>query len=500
MTPFLRLFLSLGFCCVLASCDVDRDFVTGDAVQLRFSLDTLSFDTVFTARGSATELFKVYNDAADPVRIDRIAVAGMTGVNFTFNVDGTMGPEARDVVIWGKDSIFVFVEVEVDPTSPEEVSPFIAEDLLVFETGNVQESVVLEAFGQNANYLNGFNRGQFFAPICQDGAFTLPVDLPTVIYGSMIVDSCTLRALAGTRIYFHGGLQRNDALGGNGIFNDGFIFTGSEGRLEFVGTAEAPILLATDRLEEGFQESNGAYRGLILGPGSRGNRLEYTEIRNSIAGITMDSLAEVTLDNTIIANSGGPAISSYQADVTARNSLFHSNFGNTIQFLKGGNLLLEHCTLANYTADETALALLNFTCDEEGENCLAAPMTAVVRNSILGGSRDSELFFADGFEGMEAGFFDVQIRNSVVRTDDDFLASSGGIFADFYGTDCQGCYNLEFSDPLFASVGEDDYQLDSLSVARDLGRFLPDLPNDLAGNPRDTDTPDAGAYEWQPSQ
>jgi hypothetical protein len=496
----IRLLLGSLLCLSLLTCEIDRDFVTGEAVQLRFELDTLSFDTVFTARGSATQLFKVYNDAADPVKIDRITVAGMTGVDFTFNVDGTMGPEARDVVIWGKDSIFVFVEAEVDPTEPEEVSPFIAEDRLVFETGNVEESVVLQAFGQNANYINGFNRGQFFAPICQGGNFTLPVELPTVIYGSMIVDSCTVRALAGTRIYFHGGLQKNEAVGGSGAFNDGFIFTGSAGRLELLGTAEAPVILLTDRLEENFADSRGAYRGLIFGPESRGNRLEYTEIRNAIIGITADSLAEVTLDNTIIANSSGPAISTYQSEVTARNSLFHSNFGNTIQYLKGGSLLLEHCTLANYGVDAAALALSNFNCDEEGENCLAAVMSATVRNSIVAGSRNSELLLLDGFEGSEDGAFQISITNSVVRTDEEFLRSSGGIFADFYGTDCQDCYNLQPRDPLFFDRSDDDYRLDSLSVARNLGRYLPQLPTDLAGNQRDTDTPDAGALEWQPGQ
>lgn len=484
---------------LLAACEVDRDFVTGDAVQLRFELDTLSFDTVFTARGSATRLFKVYNDATDPVMIDRIAVAGETGVDFTFNVDGTMGPVAEDVVIFARDSIYVFVEVEVDPTEPEAVSPFIAEDRLIFTTGNVQEAVVLQAFGQNANYLNGFRRGSFFQPICQDGTFVLPTDLPTVIYGSMFIDSCTVRALAGTRIYFHGGIQRNEVIGGSGIFNDGFIYTLPDGRLELLGTLEDPVILATDRLEEGYASSRGAYRGLIFGPGSRGNRIEHTDIRNSIVGVTADSLAEVRIENTRIVYSSGPAVTGYQSDLTIRNSLFHSNFGNTVQLLKGGNLLMEHTTLANYGVDASALLVQNFACDEATQECLAAPFTGRIRNSIISGSRSGELALADGFEGEQPGFFTLEITHSVVKTDADFLESSGGIFADFYTEYCQGCYNLQPGDPLYVSISADDYHLDSLSVARNLGRFLPELPTDLEGNRRDTDTPDAGALEWQPA-
>ncbi len=496
----MRTILLLGSLLMLCfACEVEREYVTGDAVDLRFSQDTVRFDTVFTARGSATQVFKVYNDAVDPISIDRITVEGETGVDFTFNVDGTMGPEAEDVVIFGKDSIFVFVEVEVDPTEPEELSPFIAEDRLVFETGSVQKRVVLEAFGQNANYLNGFNRGTFFQPICQDGTFTLPTDLPTVIYGSMFVDSCVLRVLAGTRIYFHGGTQRNPDLGGSGAFSDGFIYTLPQGRIELQGTLENPVILATDRLEENYLESTGGYRGLVIGPGSRGNRIEHTEIRNSIVGVTVDSLAEVTLENTIIAYSSGPAVVSYQGDVTARNSLFHSNLSNSVQFVKGGNLTLEHCTLANYGSTQPALSLSNCAPVPDEDYCLQAPLRCRIANSILvGGSPlEVELFDVDERERPET--FDVRIKHSVIRTDQRFLDAQQGLYEDFYTTVCDGCYNLQSGDKVFVSISDDNYHLDSVGVARDLGVYLPELPLDLEGVERDTDMPDAGALEWQPA-
>ncbi len=491
----LSSFAALLLLTVFASCDVETEFLTGEQVALRFSLDTLTFDTVFTARGSATRQLKVYNDKDQPVQIDRIFVEGNTGVNFIFNADGTQGPEARDVVIWGNDSIFIFVEVEVDPTEPTEVSPFIAEDLLVFETGNLRDDIVLLAFGQNANYINEFGRGQFFRITCANGIATLPVDLPTVIYGSMFIDSCIVQALAGTRIYFHGGVQRNAGVGGNGFFNDGFIFTQPNGSLQLLGTAENPVILRTDRLEPEFDEEPAKYRGLILGPGSKDNILEFTQLHNALVGITLDSLAEVTIDNSIIAYSGGPAISAYQSAVTVRNSVFHSNFGNAVQFVKGGTLNMDHTTIANYGVDASSLVLTNFTCDDSGQNCLAAPMVARVRNSIISGSRGSELIFLDIFEGMEPSQFRASIDNSVVRTDQGFLDSQNGLFADFYTAACTGCHNLVFSDPLFQAIEEDDYQLDSLSVARNLANFFPALPNDLLGVERDRMTPDAGAYE-----
>ena len=92
-------------CCLMAgllfsSCDTQMEFVSGNAVNLRFSTDTITFDTVFTDVGSATQIMKIYNDAADPITIDRILVEGRTGVEYNFNVDGFSGPEARDVPIF----------------------------------------------------------------------------------------------------------------------------------------------------------------------------------------------------------------------------------------------------------------------------------------------------------------------------------------------------------------------------------------------------------------
>ncbi len=491
--PFL-LFAAL---IAVSSCDNEVTFVSGNDVNLRFSTDTVMFDTVFAARGSATQIMKVYNDAADPVTIDRVYVEGRTGVDYSFNIDGFSGPEARDVVVWGGDSIFVFVEVLVDPTEPEVTSPFLAEDRLLFETGDNSNDIVLMSFGQNANYVFGFNRGQFSGwPNCNGGTVVLPNDLPTVVFGSMIIDNCTVRAVAGTKIYVHGGVQRNPEIGGNGFFNDGIIFTTESGRLELIGTLEEPIVVSTDRLEERFRDDPAKYRGIVLGAGSRGNLIQHTEILNSIAGVTLDSTAEVTIENSTIAYAGGPAVSAYQAEVNVSNSLFHSNFGNTVQFIKGGRLNMIHTTLASYGVDASALVLTNFTCDEDGDNCIAAPLDATVNNSVVAGSSNAEIGLFDIFRGGEAGTFEVRITNSVVRTDERFLTDEDGLYADFYERICTNCVNYDLEEPLFQDARENDYHLDSLSVARSRGVFLPAFAQDILGNERFADSTDAGAFQF----
>ncbi|MEL6143472.1 MAG: hypothetical protein AAFU67_17870, partial [Bacteroidota bacterium] len=347
---------------ITASCDTETTFVTGEGVNLRFEVDTLRFDTVFTQRGSATLFFKVYNEGGDPIKIDQIEVEGTTGVTFDINVDGIQGPQVGETIIWEDDSIYVFVEVEVDPTAPENISPFIVEDQIIFTTGGREQSVRLEAFGQNANYINDFRRGVPFVLSCNNGTTQWAPGLPYVIYGEMFIDSCALEILAGARVYIHGGVARNEFFG---VFNDGFIFTLPNGSLRVLGTREDPVIIQTDRLEEAFADEPGQYLGLVFGPNSRGNRLEHTQLLHTIQGIFADSLSEVSLSNTTVAYSLGPAIAGRNAEVRAENSLFHSNFGNTIQFIQGGDLTLDHCTLANYGVDASALALQNFECFNE---------------------------------------------------------------------------------------------------------------------------------------
>ena len=84
-------------------------------LRLAFSTDTLCFDTVFTAQGSATAQMKVYNRNASALLIDRAWLKN--GNAYHVNIDGE--PDAskwRDIQINGGDSMYLFIRVEIDPT------------------------------------------------------------------------------------------------------------------------------------------------------------------------------------------------------------------------------------------------------------------------------------------------------------------------------------------------------------------------------------------------
>src|SRR5204862_807932 len=91
----------------------------------------------------------VYNNNNQPIRTN-IRLAGST-TNFRINVNGLPGRSFNDVEIRANDSIWIFVEVTVDPNTA--TLPYVLSDSIVFETnGNVQD-VKLAAWGQNAHFI-----------------------------------------------------------------------------------------------------------------------------------------------------------------------------------------------------------------------------------------------------------------------------------------------------------------------------------------------------------
>ena len=134
------------------ACD-DESIIADSNAQLEFSLDTLRFDTVFTEIGSATRSFRIINPHSERIVISAIELGGETTNQFRLNIDGIPTSSATDVTILPNDSLWVFVEVTVNPDLPLSSSPFIIEEQVFFLTNGNEQVVQLEALGQNANYL-----------------------------------------------------------------------------------------------------------------------------------------------------------------------------------------------------------------------------------------------------------------------------------------------------------------------------------------------------------
>lgn len=474
----------ISFSFLWMSC-FDEEYVPADTSKLEFSLDTLRFDTVFTSIGSATRLFKIYNRSTENLTIQSLKLGKGEASSFRINVDGVSGHEINDLPILANDSIYAFVEVTVDPDAPLSVSPFvITEPFVISDDRGGTKMITLEAWGQNANYIPSRDAaGRLIGLSCDNGNVIWNDPKPYVVYGLIFIDSCNLIIPPGARVYFHGGLSRFEGT----IYNDGGLFFLPSATLNVLGTVDQPVTFQGDRLEPSFDDEPGQWAGIRFLEGSHNNRLEHAVIRNSAVGIRVDSSASLELESCIIENTSGIGLLGLNAEIRADNCLIYSNGQQSVAMIGGGDYRLRHVTLGNYQNDASALYMDNFIClNSDCSEALIDKLSVNIQNSIIMGSNDDELDIIDYLEGAEPDLMDITIENSIIRVKK--LKEAIDI-----STFCVGCIEY-MGEPLFADHDLYDFQLDSMSVARDLG-FPSDVQTDILDNNRSSTAPDLGCYE-----
>src|SRR5665647_381475 len=107
---FLLFFFLSVLLSVLVSCTAD-EIVTNPGNDLRFSTDTLTFDTLFSTVGSTTAWLQVRNAGSKTIRIASISLQSGGSSGFKINLDGETKTSFTDVEIPPHDSLFLFVEV-----------------------------------------------------------------------------------------------------------------------------------------------------------------------------------------------------------------------------------------------------------------------------------------------------------------------------------------------------------------------------------------------------
>ncbi len=435
--------------------------------SIRFSADTVFFDTIFTTFGSTTKQVRVRNPYDQPVEISYIRLAGGDNSVFRLNIDGYQSNAVNNIEIPPKDSIYIFVEVTIDPNNADSI--LLIKDSIVFSTnGNIQD-VNLMAWGQDVHLIDGEE---------------LPTqtwinDKPYLIIHSMMVDTSeTLTIEEGVRLHFH----KNSRL-----FVAGTIIVN--------GTLENPVIFEGDRLEQLYKDIPGQWDGIWLLPGSRDNRFNYAIIKNAVIGIESDTLGNLLnpnlkLSNTIIKNMSAVGILGLGTTIHANNCEISECGQFAIALLIGGRYEFYHCTVANYwglfTTRSTPAVVLNNYYEDINGNIQVRPIEkAIFGNCIIYGNRESE-FEIDQYPGSELNF---KLSHCISKIDvKEFDLEDEDRFVNYYN----------YKDPKFISVRDNNYQLDTLSPAKDKGslNFAFPFPVDLNGENRlSDDGPDIGAYE-----
>ena len=219
---------------ILVACKKE-EIIKDTSAKLTFSADTVFFDTVLANTGSVTQRFKIYNPNDRPIVIQDLYLGSGSSSFYRLNVDGIEGNQQSDIKLEAKDSIYVFVEVTIDPDNNQ--NPFIiADSVMCITNGNVQ-NVKLVAYGQNVHLF----RNEYIQTQTWSG------DKPYLIQGTVELDSNEVLTIApGTRIY----------LGSRSSLS-------IRGKLEAHGTYDSPILFTGARFDEFYESSAGQWKTLL---------------------------------------------------------------------------------------------------------------------------------------------------------------------------------------------------------------------------------------------
>jgi hypothetical protein len=430
---------------------------------------TVTFDTVFTSIGSVTRQFIVHNTSKEDIKTT-IFLAGDKQSMFSINVNGMPGTYFKDVEISKKDSIFIFVKVNINPLNQD--NPFLVTDSIVFLTGSRQQDVKLLAYGQDARYIVADPETGIKVVAGERETVRWTKDRPYVVYGWATIDSTgTLIIEPGTKVYFHS--------------NSG-LWAYRYSNLEVQGTLEEPVLFRGDRLENWFNNDYAQWSRIWINEGAEVT-IKNAIITNASVGVQVEPLPtnnnEITItpnvvkiENTIIKNTGSYGVLSRFLNIEMTNCLIANNGASGLQ-LEGGQYSMKHLTIANYYLGKTErkvptcfvsnkLSFYENTCMD---------VKADFTNCIIYGRNETEVEVAKA-QGAE---LEVSFQNCLVKAKEH---SS-------YFKDC-----LRNEDPLFTDKDKLDFTLQPGSPAIGKGKPNIGVEKDILGNPFNN-PPDIGAYQ-----
>ena len=446
-----------------------ESFITSPDARVNVSADTLKFDTLFVTAGSTTRYFIIRNDNNQKLKISSVKLMGGAASPFKINVDGSVGPEVNYIEVEANDSIYVLVQVNVNPNAAN--LPFVIRDSINITYNGSKQQVQLEAWGRNAHF---FRNKKITANETWNN------DLPYVILGYLLVDTNRVLTInKGCRIYVHADAP---------VVVDGTLLING-----LKDTADR-VYFQGDRLDEPYSNYPGGWPGIFFRGSSKDNVFNYAVLKNAYQAVGVQDPSpntnpKLTLYECVIDNAYDAGIISINSSVTARNCLI-SNCGSSVVIYKGGNYSFTHCTMATvssqYLLHKVPLVILfNFLKINNVE--FPEDLNATFRNCIIwgeGGTVDDEVVSSKN----PTKAFNVTFQNCLWKV----VTPPANVSA-------PGVINNQ--NPQFDSIDVSnkyyDFRIKETSPARNAGAPTA-IPLDLDSKPRTANgTPDIGCFEKQ---
>jgi len=385
-----KIFIAILLFGAFFSCKKNK-LTTDSSAKVHFSQDSVLFDTVFTTIGSATKNIRVVNKNNQRIKISSIQLQGGSASPFKLNVDGTPGTSFTDIELAANDSMYIFIQVNVNPTNQN--SPLIISDAINFSVNGNEQKVYLEAWGQDAYYHYPTNAIKFkdgsylpystTAPVTTATTVIWPNDKPHVIYGYMVVDSAhKLIINAGTRIYMN--------------YKAG-LWVYKYGELHIQGQKGNEVIFQGARRELDYADEPGQWDRIWINEGSNNNEINYAIIKNGYVGIQAEPLDSVggvgrlKLTNTKIQNMSLWGLYSVGYKIYAANNVISNCQEHSLNIQIGGKYTFIHCTFANFwnkdhAREKSAINISNYASNQ------VFPMdSAYFGNCIVDGTLGNEI-------------------------------------------------------------------------------------------------------------
>ena len=475
-------------------CSGDKFYLGADA-RVAFSKDTVWFDTVFSSIGSASQAIRIVNDSPGRILLEDVTLEDGEESQFRINVDGIPGPSVGGLALEEGDSLYVFVEVTIDPEDYD--LPFTVKDRIRVTVNGFSQYVQLLAYGQDA-FFHGSPGGLITLP-CNE---IWTAQRPHVIYGVVgVAPDCNLTIEAGVAVHVHAG---------GGIYVD-------RGVLEVNGELGQPVVFEGDRLEQEYSDVPGQWgiqvdtliqtevgvsQASILGggiwiSGSPGSTMRHAVLRNGTIGLQVDTTgvlagAALNMENCVIHNMSAIGLLAQGAHIDGTNNLIYDCGQACAAFTLGGRYRFTHSTFANYWSDGTRgtpAVLINDHYEDFQGNLQIRPLTeSRFLNCVMWGNNAVLDEFDELVVDLEGDVNDLLIRGCAVDLDDfgpaDWIEESSldaaPPFADVFNRD----FHLVSGNNQWNGVG--------------IPAGLPFLATDLDGLPRVVGSaPDKGCYERQ---
>ncbi|MET0638296.1 MAG: choice-of-anchor Q domain-containing protein [Chitinophagaceae bacterium] len=456
------LFFIICLTLIFTACRKDS-FISSPTASVRITADTLKYDTVFTTAGSVTQSFKIINQNNRRLRLSAIELMGGNSSSFNMNVDGVATTAIENIEVEADDSIYVFVQVTVDPTT---VGPsFVLRDSIRVAYNGVERFVQLEAWGQNAHFLRNTEI---------TGNETWSNDLPYVILGYLRVnENASLDLEKGCRIYVHADAP---------IVVDGAL------RADGGKDPADHIYFQGDRLDQPYADYPASWPGIYFSETSSQNVLTYTVIKNAYQAITTVGNTgpdpKLLLNACFIDNAYDAGLIAINSSVDANNLLL-TNCGKNLVISNGGDYNFNHCTIVGFSNRFIGHQYPVLSISNAGSGG-TAPLNALFSNCIFWGDDgvvDDEITADKEGNGPYSLVFDhVLWRQTNNPSNSTVIALVGNTDPLFLNTDPEeGPYNFRFAE---GSPAANSGKPTSLVV-------------DIDGNPRPAGIPDLGVYEVQ---